>query len=785
VRLFLNFAVLFLALPLLAQSNAGELHLKIIGPDGKPIKASIDLASDAIQFQRSFSADDSGVFVVRNLPFGRYKLTVEEPDFAPYTGLIAIHSAFPTQYIVTLSIAAISTAVNVTTDSTLLDPERTTTINHIDSKAIAERPASFPGRSLPDLINSQPGWLYEGSAVLHPRGSEYQTQFVVDGIPLTDNRSPGSGPEIEADDVDSLTIYTAGIPAEYGRKMGGVVEVNTLHDAQPGLHGQAVLSGGSFDTAGAFASAQDSWGHNTLGASASGNMTARYLNPVVPENYTNRGTTGDFSLSYERDLTPRDRLTLIVRHELSRYEIPNEQPQQFPDLRTPSTSSAQLDTAGNFETMGIVSYQHIFSSNFLTNVRGMVRDNSSNLNSNNGSWPIAAFLGNEFKEGYFNATASLHQGRHEWKAGLESDNLFLHENFSDTITANPNDPLYPFDPGTPLSFAFTGSRPDLEQSAFIQDLIHLGKWTVNAGLRWDHYQTVVNQNAVSPRFSVARYFPSGNLIVHASYDRVFQTPSFENILLASSPQAISLNPDVLRLPVEPSHGNYVEFGATKSFLGQFRLDANYFRRYVNNFADDDQILNTAVSFPIAFRKAIIYGAEGKLELPRWNRFSGFVSYSYAVGNVWLPVTGGLFVGSDAVNSSTQLTGHFPDSQDQRNTIRARIRYQLISRVWLAAGAEYGSGLPFAFTGTYNQAVTEYGLQVANRINFADGRIKPTLSVDVSAGLELYKKEKHSLRLQGDVADLNNRLNVIDFGGLFSGNAIGPPRSYSVRLAATF
>lgn len=97
------------------------------------------------------------------------------------------------------------------------------------------------------------------------------------------------------------------------------------------------------------------------------------------------------------------------------------------------------------------------------------------------------------------------------------------------------------------------------------------------------------------------------------------------------------------------------------------------------------------------------------------------------------------VGSDAMNSSTQLTGHFPDSQDSRNTIRARIRYQLISRVWLAAGAEYGSGLPFAFTGTYNQAVREYALQVANRIDFADGRIRPMLSLDVSAGLEFYKK----------------------------------------------
>jgi hypothetical protein len=229
----------------------------------------------------------------------------------------------------------------------------------------------------------------------------------------------------------------------------------------------------------------------------------------------------------------------------------------------------------------------------------------------------------------------------------------------------------------------------------------------------------------------------------------------------------------------------MEFGATKSFLSQFRFDANYFRRYVNNYADDDQILSTAVSFPIAFRKAVIYGAEGKLELPHWNRFSGFLSYSYIVGNAWFPVTGGLFVGSDAVNATTQLTGHFPDSQDQRNTVRGRIRYQLASHCWLGSGFEYGSGLPFEFTGTYEQALIDYGQQVVDRINFADGRIKPTLSLDLSGGADLYKKEQRSLRLQADVENLNNRLNVIDFGGLFSGNAIGPPRSYALRLAATF
>ena len=137
----------------------------------------------------------------------------------------------------------------VSAANTLIDPDQAGPLARLAQTYIQNRLSSLPGRSLQDLVNSQPGWLYEGNAVLHPRGSEYQTQFVVDGIPLTDNRSPSFGPEIEADDVQSMSIYTAGIPAEYGRKMGGVVEVNTLQDPQPGFHGQVVLSGGSFDTA--------------------------------------------------------------------------------------------------------------------------------------------------------------------------------------------------------------------------------------------------------------------------------------------------------------------------------------------------------------------------------------------------------------------------------------------------------------------------------------------------------------------------------------------------------
>ena len=396
------------------------------------------------------------------------------------------------------------------------------------------------------------------------------------------------------------------------------------------------------------------------------------------------------------------------------------------------------------------------------------------------STPVIAIQHNNFSEVYFKASTSVHHGNQEWKLGIESDALFLHERFADVIT----DPGQ-FDPGTPTRFSFHDDRPDLEQSAYVQDLIRIGAWTVSAGLRWDHYQLVVNQNAVSPRVGVGRYFAKSGLLLHASYDRVFQTPAFENILLASSPQVVTLNPDVLRLPVEPSHGNYYEVGLTKGFFGRLGFDANYFYRSVNNFADDDLLLNSPISFPIAFRRADIYGAEAKVNLPRWGHLSGFASYSYMVGSAYFPVTGGLFLGQDATNALTQLGGRFWVSQDQRNTARTRFRYQIVPRLWVAVGGEYGSGLPVDFSGTYEQALAEYGQQIIDRVDFARGRVKPSLSIDASAGADVWKRDTITARLQFDAANLNNRLNLTNFAGLFSGNAIAPPRSYAIRLKIGF
>ena len=96
-----------------------------------------------------------------------------------------------------------------------------------------------------------------------------------------------------------------------------------------------------------------------------------------------------------------------------------------------------------------------------------------------------------------------------------------------------------------------------------------------------------------------------------------------------------------------------------------------------------------------------------------------------------------------------------------------------------------SGLPFEFSGTEEDALAQYSRQVVDRVNFDKGRVRPSLSVNASLGADVWRTEKFQVRFQADMSNINNRLNVIDFGGLFSGNAIGPPRSYALRLTTSF
>jgi outer membrane receptor for Fe3+-dicitrate len=416
----------------------------------------------------------------------------------------------------------------------------------------------------------------------------------------------------------------------------------------------------------------------------------------------------------------------------------------------------------------------------------MFREESADLWSNPLTTPIAPRQNRQYNEAYANGTLAGHHRGHDWKAGVEVRYGSIHEDFGYHLVAYRIGNVRLFDRDTPADFSFIGHALNREQSGYIQDEIHLGSLTASVGIRFDHYSLLVNEHGFSPRVALAYNIAPIGLVLHASYDRSFATPPFENILVSASPQAAALNNASIYLPLRPSRGNYYEFGLSKGFAGHIRLDASYFLRDIHNFQDDDLLENTGVSFPIEFNRARIRGVEAKLTVPRWGRFSGFLSYANTRGIAEFPIAGGLFL-EDTAQSQLTDNSRFPVSQDQRNTARANLRYQIGPRVWTSWKASYNSGLPTEVndSNSYAFLVSQYGQAVVNKVNFDRGRVNPWFSLDASLGIDLWKHEKQSATFQFDALNLTDRLNVIDFAGFLSGTAIAPPRSYGARLRLDF
>src|SRR5262249_12940333 len=123
----------------------------------------------------------------------------------------------------------------------------------------------------------------------------------------------------------------------------------------------------------------------------------------------------------------------------------------------------------------------------------------------------------------------------------------------------------------------------------------------------------------------------------------------------------------------------------------------------------------------------------------------------------------------------------------RNTLRGRLRLQAHRKAWAALGVSYNSGLPVELEGptNLNFITQQYGSAIIKTVDFERGRIHASSSFDVSVGVNLLDEGSTNVRLQADLVNLMNRLNTINFSGLFSGTALGPPRNFTIRLNAAF
>ena len=770
----------------LAQGMEGRVEVAVVDASGGGVAANVELASRSPQFVAAARADADGRAVLPRIPPGIYRVTVKHPNFETAERQIEVRSSVPQTIRIALEVAAVQQAVTVSA-APLLDPLNPSMPVTVGRQNLDRMLGTTLGRSAVDVVTTMPGWLLEANAVLHPRGSEYDTQYVIDGMPVYDNRSITFAPAFETSEFEAVSVRTAGIPAEYGRRLGGVIALDTRRAGALGHHSDASLAVGSYgNRIGAWTHQYNRRG-GELSIGIHGGATDRYLDPPSLENFTNRASAGGGNVRFATDLGRRDRLTFYGRTNRTGFLVPNDLAQQ---------EAGQRQDRRSGESAAQVHYQGAMSARTLVSVRGMFRDLSSELWSNAHATPVFAEQDRGFREGVVMADLTVDGEHHTFKVGGDVRSLTLREKFQ---MAEP-------DELPDLDLDFRDEQSGIEASVFAQDTFRIGNFAATLGLRVDRYRLLVEDTALSPRLAASYYIPSVGLQVYASYDRIFQPPPTENLLLSSAGAHLGLDAVEGVLAVPPNRANFFEAGLRKPLGDAMRLDVKHYWRSFENYIDDDVFLNTGLSFPITFDSAEVEGTEVHLELPRWRGISAVASYANMLGLTSSPVTGGLFITGGEAMELRDVAQVFPISQDQRNTVAAMIRFEIHPRAWISAGVRYGSGLPVELEDDddddddddrdddgddegddddeeeHEQVVPS---AILDQIDLERGRVRPNLSLDFSIGAQLWRRGTRSATLQFDMRNLTNRLNVINFTGLFSGTALAPGRQATVQLRLRF
>ncbi|HYJ47928.1 MAG TPA: TonB-dependent receptor, partial [Pyrinomonadaceae bacterium] len=528
--------MLFASASVFAQARIGTIQGTVKDPNGAVVpNAKVTLRQSVTGYTQSAQADADGVFKLVNVPFNTYTVRAEAAGFQAVEQSIDLESNIPASVDLTLAVAGTAETVTVTSSTAEVEPDRTSSDTDIN-QTVLERPVTAaPSRAIESIVASTPGFVTDDNGRMHPRGSESQVQYVIDGVPVTDNLSAIFSTSVDARSLRTVEVLTGGIPAEFGDKLAGVININTRSGLETPTQGGIYFSGGSFSTGevGAdFSTHTKRFGFLT---NLSASTSQRYLDPPTLENFHNFGRTGKAFFRLDYQFSSNDTVHGTFTFGGSNFQVPN---------RVDQEAAGQDQRQRLRDNSQNITYQHIFSPSAVGQISVFNRMGTARLLSNPQSTPVSAFQDRRLQNYGTIASLSLTRGSHNLKFGGQVTITPVREDFSfyptrafddivdDEGNVFPN-PVNNFTAANP--FVFHGRRTGRTLSAYAQDRFTPFKnFTLDVGLRYDNYKLVISDHGFSPRIGVAYYIPRTQTTLRASYNRLFQPPPAENLLLASS-----------------------------------------------------------------------------------------------------------------------------------------------------------------------------------------------------------------------------------------------------------
>jgi outer membrane receptor protein involved in Fe transport len=226
----------FVCQALHAQVNTVNLSGTVLDPQGLAVQdARLTLRNLAIGAERTATSDDNGRYEIIGLPPGNYSMTVEARGFATLTNLsMTLTLGATAEYNPQLQLKTSAQTVRVEAAPELVDTTKTDVSTTINQTQINDLPINGRNYINFTLLNSQaarddtPSIGAAPTSGLNFGGQRARSNEVsVDGADAVDNSVNGVRATVSQEAVQEFQVITSNYMPEYGRAMGGVVNIVT------------------------------------------------------------------------------------------------------------------------------------------------------------------------------------------------------------------------------------------------------------------------------------------------------------------------------------------------------------------------------------------------------------------------------------------------------------------------------------------------------------------------------------------------------------------------------
>jgi outer membrane receptor protein involved in Fe transport len=675
-----------------------------------------------------------------------------------------------TQTSTELGTVEVSAALDRSRDT--LSPEIGASQYVFERQTIAQMPL---GDSTPlnQILLQAPGVVQDSYGQLHVRGDHADLQYRINGIIIPESIS-GFGQTLDARVIERMQLLTGALPAQYGYRTAGIVEITTkpAPDTSGGSVGVTAGSFGTWNPEFSLYGNEGRWSYFLTGNFLEDDVGIE--NPASARNPIHDHTDQTKAFGYISYLLNDDaRLSFMFGATNNRFEIPNN-----PD-QTPAYSLAGV---GNFNssnlderqrevtTFGVLALQGKFDT---TDYQISIGQRYTGVNYQPDPIGDLIFNGvagtidrsNQAQTLQADFSTPILGGSHTLRYGLYASN--------ERPVSNSTSLVFPADAdGNQLSttpISIVDDAPHINAKTYgiyLQDEWNLtDRLTMNYGLRGDKVDAYVSEGQISPRLGFV-YQATDSTVLHAGYARYFTPPPTELI----SPTDIALFqgttnqlPTNVNAETLSERSNYFDAGVSQKVGDGFTVGLDAYYRQVHNLLDEGQFGAALIFSPFNYAQGRVRGLE--------------LSSDYTNGNfsTYLNVSNSRAMGKDVV------TGQYNFEQDELDYIATH--WVHLDHDQRLAGS---GGISYSWNGTRVGGDFLYGSGL--RAGFANTEHLPQYyQINLSADRDVDLPEIGKTNIRLALINVTDRIYEIrDGSGIGVGAPqFGPRRGLYVGLTKNF